>query len=109
MRRCARPSALPAAAPLACCSCNSPIRNSSPATHAYCCSLVALATAMATRDYYLTLGVARNAELAVIKKAYRSLALQWHPDKNPNNKAEAEAKFKDIKSELMSGDEQDEG
>ena len=54
---------------------------------------------MATPDYYLTLGVARNAELKSIKKAYRSLALQWHPDKTPNNKAEAEAKFKDIKSE----------
>lgn len=53
---------------------------------------------MSTPDYYSTLGVSRTAELKVIKKAYRALALQWHPDKNPNNKAQAEEKFKDIKS-----------
>jgi len=51
---------------------------------------------MTSPDYYETLGVPRNAELHVIKKAYRSLALKWHPDKNPNNKEEAEEKFKEI-------------
>lgn len=46
-------------------------------------------------DYYATLGVDRTASAEEIKKAYRKLALRYHPDKNPGNK-EAEEKFKQI-------------
>ncbi|MCA3276067.1 MAG: molecular chaperone DnaJ [Roseomonas sp.] len=50
---------------------------------------------MAKRDYYEVLGVARDAGEDDLKKAYRKLAMQWHPDRNQGN-TEAEAKFKEL-------------
>ena len=50
---------------------------------------------LAKRDFYEVLGVAKGADDAALKSAYRKLAMQYHPDRNPGN-AEAEGKFKEI-------------
>ncbi len=61
---------------------------------------------MAKRDYYEILGVPKNASEADIKKAYRKKAVQYHPDKNPDDK-KAEEKFKEVGEafEILSDDQ----
>jgi molecular chaperone DnaJ len=61
---------------------------------------------VAKRDYYEVLGIPKGASKDDIKKAYRKLAIQYHPDKNPGNK-EAEEKFKEASEayEILSDDQ----
>lgn len=51
---------------------------------------------MIKKDYYEVLGLKKDATPEEIKKTYRNLALEYHPDRNPSNKKEAEKKFKEI-------------
>src|ERR1700739_474688 len=50
---------------------------------------------MAKQDFYEILGVSKSADADELKRAYRKLAMQYHPDRNPDDKS-AEQKFKDI-------------
>jgi molecular chaperone DnaJ len=61
---------------------------------------------MTKRDYYEILGVAKSASKEEIKKAYRKVAMQYHPDRNPDNK-QAEEKFKEAAEayEILSDDD----
>lgn len=61
---------------------------------------------MSKRDYYQVLSVSKSASADELKKAYRKLAMKYHPDRNPDDK-EAEAKFKEAKEayEVLSDDE----
>lgn len=58
--------------------------------------LLAAITVLGVPNYYDILGVSKDADEKAIKSAYRKKALQWHPDKNPDNREEAEQKFREV-------------
>ena len=66
-----------------------------PPARDYCLKRKPLLTTNAKRDYYEVLGVTRTVTDVELKSAYRKLALQYHPDRNPNN-PDAEEKFKEV-------------
>ncbi|XP_010684112.1 dnaJ protein P58IPK homolog [Beta vulgaris subsp. vulgaris] len=59
------------------------------------------------KDWYKILGVSKTSSIAEIKRAYKKLALKWHPDKNTDNREEAENKFREIAAayEVLGDDE----
>ena len=57
---------------------------------------------MAKQDYYELLGISKDASDVEIKKAYRSMAMKYHPDRNPGDK-EAEIKFKEVLNRTVRG------
>ena len=61
---------------------------------------------MSKRDYYDVLGVSKDADSSSLKSAYRKLAMQYHPDKNPGD-VESEKKFKEVSEayEILSNSE----
>ena len=61
---------------------------------------------MSKRDYYEILGVNKSADADAIKKAYRKVAMQYHPDRNPGDKA-SEEKFKEAAEayEILNNDD----
>ena len=63
---------------------------------------------MAERDYYEVLGVDRNASEADVKKAFRRLAMRYHPDRNPDQGEEVANRFKEAKRayEVLSDEQQ---
>ena len=69
-------------------------------------AVVVVCAAKTSTAYYDVLGVGTDATKSEIKKAYRKLALQWHPDRNKGNKKEAEERFKEIAEayEVLSDD-----
>jgi len=66
-----------------------------------CCGLAVIVYTTAADDYYKTLGVERSASDREIKKAFRKLALKYHPDKNKDDPS-AEKKFMEISKGLLS-------
>lgn len=66
-----------------------------PSSHAFGVAR-SFSSSSSSRDPYKVLGVPPTATTDEIKAAYRKLALQWHPDRNQNKRAEAEAKFKEV-------------
>lgn len=52
------------------------------------------------RDYYEVLGVSKDASADQIKAAYKKLAMKWHPDRNADNKTQAETKFKEVRAKI---------
>ncbi|RVX04694.1 DnaJ-like subfamily B member 13 [Vitis vinifera] len=61
-----------------------------------------------TPDFYSILGISRGASILDVCKAYKSLAKKWHPDKNPSNKPEAQAKFQAINEAIRRYAQQEE-